>query len=98
MSPSPLNSKLKNVSAIDKITAKLKTALDATEIQLYDFSEQHEGHIPLNSGVNLHLKGKIKSPKFKGLSRVQKERMVYAVVNEEFVNGVIHALSLELAD
>lgn len=47
---------------------------------------------------NLHLKGKIKSPKFKGLSRVNKERLVYAIVGEEIKAGVIHALSLVLEE
>lgn len=99
MSPSTLNSKLHYVSAINEITEKLKTALEASEIELYDFSEQHTGHLGLMPlSQNLHLKGKIKSPKFKGLSRVQKERLVYSVVAEEIKTGIIHALSLTLED
>jgi BolA protein len=86
------------VSAINEITAKLQSALEATEINIYDFSEQHVGHSTLGPGSNLHLKGKIKSPKFKGLGRVQKERLVYSIVQEELDKGIIHALSLVLED
>ncbi|MEZ4815862.1 MAG: BolA family protein [Bdellovibrionota bacterium] len=87
------------MSTISEITAKLKSALKASEIELYDFSEQHAGHsdlVPLSQ--NLHLKGKIKSPEFKGLSRIQKERLVYSIVGDEIKEGVIHALSLTLED
>jgi BolA protein len=87
------------VSAINEITEKLKSALEASEIELYDFSEQHTGHLGLMPlSQNLHLKGKIKSPKFKGLNRVQKERLVYSIVGEEIKSGVIHALSLTLEE
>ncbi len=87
------------MSAISEITAKLKSALEASEIELYDFSEQHVGHFQMApQNQNLHLKGKIKSPKFKGLSRVNKERLVYAIVGDEIKAGVIHALSLVLEE
>jgi stress-induced morphogen len=87
------------VSAINEITAKLKTALEASEIELYDFSEQHVGHFQMApQSQNLHLKGRIKSPKFKDLSRVNKERLVYSIVDEEIKSGVIHALSLTLEE
>jgi stress-induced morphogen len=87
------------VSAISEITAKLKSALEATEIEIFDFSEQHVGHATLNSlSQNLHLKGKIKSPKFLGLNRLQRERLVFSIVKSELDSGIIHALSLTLEE
>jgi BolA protein len=87
------------VSALSEIIEKLKKALEATEIDLYDFSDQHMGHATLNAlSQNLHLKGKIKSPKFAGLSRLQKERLVYSIVKDELDRGIIHALSLSLEE
>ncbi len=85
------------MSVIDEIIAKLQKELETQEVEIFDFSAQHMGHAGLQeNATNLHLQGKIKSPKFKGLNQMNRERMVYKILSKEFADGTIHALTLQL--
>ncbi len=85
------------MSVIDEIIAKLQKELETQEVEIFDFSGQHVGHSTLQeNATNLHLQGKIKSPKFKDLNQMNRERMVYKILTKEFADGTIHALTLEL--
>ena len=85
------------MSVIDEIIAKLQRELETEEVEIFDFSAQHMGHASLQeNATNLHLQGRIKSPKFTGLNQMNRERMVYKILSKEFADGTIHALTLEL--
>lgn len=61
------------------------------EIDLVDESHKHAGR----KGTESHFKMLIVASDFEGLNRVQRQRLVYAKLNNEFENG-LHALSLRL--
>lgn len=87
------------MNALDAIILKLKHELATDTVELYDFSQAHEGHATLApSATNLHLKGRIASPCFSGLNRVARERLVQSILKDEIASGVIHALSFELSE
>ena len=50
----------------------------------------HQGH----GSCGLHLKTKIIYSGFKGISLLERHRMIYDVLNEE-MKSIIHALSIE---
>jgi stress-induced morphogen len=85
------------MNAIEEIVAKLQQELQTQDVEIFDFSQGHEGHHTLDIGhLNLHLKGRVKSSKFNGLNRLSKERLVQKILWEEIKSGKIHALSLNL--
>jgi BolA protein len=71
----------------------LKIGLQATLVEVDDFSAEHAGHLGHNHSGS-HIAVKIVSPLFEGKSQVERHRMVYAVVNEEFSKS-LHALKIE---
>ena len=70
---------------------KLTTGLLPNFIELINESAQH--NVPKNSET--HFKLRIVSEMFNGLSRVQRQRLIYSLVAEELKNGV-HALTMEV--
>jgi BolA protein len=84
-----------SVAAIihDKLTAAF--APGALEVQ--DDSARHAGHAGAqraDGGVGeTHFSVRLVSAAFEGLSRVERQRRVYAVLDAEFKAG-LHALSL----
>ena len=77
----------------DRIERKLRLELDAKHVELEDESHLHAGHAGAASGEK-HFKAVIVSDRFAGLSRVQAQRLVYSVLEQEMA-GEIHALSME---
>jgi BolA family transcriptional regulator, general stress-responsive regulator len=75
----------------NRITQKLKAALQPTLLEVRDISHLHAGHA--HAGVETHFTVKITSPHFKGLSRVAQHQLVNAALKDEFENG-LHALAL----
>ena len=60
-----------------------------------DESEQHRGHIGSPGTGESHYSIIVKSNKFIGKSRVEREKMVNKLLAEEFNSG-LHALSMRL--
>jgi BolA family transcriptional regulator, general stress-responsive regulator len=85
------------MSIADTIRNKLDLAFAPCEISLTDDSHRHLGHQGATrsdgSLGETHFTVRIISPKFAGLSRVERQRRVYAALAEE-MDGRIHALSL----
>jgi BolA protein len=73
----------------DKLTASF--APDALDIE--DESARHEGHAGARPGGETHFSVRIVSKAFEGLSRVERQRRVYAALADEMKSRV-HALSL----
>ena len=76
----------------DRIEKKLRRELDATHVEVEDESHLHAGHPGAAAGGS-HLRAVIVSERFSGLSRVQSQRLVYSILDEE-MRGEIHALSM----
>ena len=64
--------------------------------QIESLLKQHfpGAHISVNSGDDVHFLAKIAAPQFAGLSRVQQQQKVYAVLGDLIASGKVHALSL----
>jgi BolA protein len=78
----------------DTIRTKLTDAFAPDHLDVIDDSASHEGHSGHDHGGETHFVVKIVSPAFAGLSRVERQRRVYAVLAEELKTQV-HALQLE---
>jgi BolA protein len=72
---------------------KLETAFAPVALDIEDESARHAGHSGARDGGESHFRVRIVSEAFAGLSRVERQRRVYAVLAEEFAKG-LHALAL----
>jgi BolA protein len=77
----------------DTIRQKLSVAFAPVELVVTDDSARHEGHSGHRHGGETHFIVKIVSPVFAGLSRVERQRRVYAELAGE-LRTQIHALQL----
>ena len=73
---------------------KLNDAFTPSHLQIDDDSARHAGHAGAAPGGESHFNVVIESTAFEGLSRVQRQRMVYQAVAEELA-GPVHALSVK---
>jgi BolA family transcriptional regulator, general stress-responsive regulator len=76
------------------IRTKLTAAFAPIELDIVDDSAAHEGHSGHRHGGETHFHVKIVSETFLGLSRVERQRRVYAALDHE-LKTQIHALQLE---
>ena len=76
---------------------KLTSAFTPNEMDIVDESARHAGHAGATredgSRGETHFHIRLVSPAFEGLSRVERQRRVYAVLKDELA-GPVHALSL----
>jgi len=72
---------------------KLTAAFSPEELAVEDESARHAGHAGARPGGETHFNVRIVSRSFEGVSRVERQRRVYAVLAEE-LKGRVHALSL----
>lgn len=79
----------------DQMAARLREALQPTELEVLDESWQHEGHVGANeSGHGTHFRVRVASPLFEGKSRVAKHRIVYEAL-QSFIDEGVHAIAIE---
>lgn len=76
-----------------RLRAKLESALSPLSLDIEDESARHAGHAGAREGGETHFRIHIVSEHFAGLSRVERQRKVYAAVADELAERV-HALSL----
>ena len=81
------------MSVSDSIYQKLGAAFGDAEIDVKDESHLHAGHAGAREGGESHFRVRVVSAKFKGLSRVARQRMVNAALREE-LEGPVHALAM----
>jgi BolA protein len=74
---------------------KLEAALDPQTLDISDDSHLHAGHSGARTGGESHFTVRIVAEAFRGLSRVQRHRLVASALAEE-LSGQVHALSLNL--
>jgi BolA protein len=71
----------------------LLAALDPVELQIEDESARHAGHPGAREGGHYRLR--LVSPRFPGLSRLQRHRLVYDCL-DTLMPAQIHALAMTL--
>ena len=76
------------------IHLKLNQAFAPLMLDVEDESAKHAGHAGASPGGQTHFRVRIVSASFAGLSRVARQRRVYAALSDEFAAGV-HALALQ---
>lgn len=74
-----------------EIEARLRQALDPTHIEVTDDSHLHAGHAGAREGR--HFSVHLRSPRFSGLGRVARHRLVYDSFGPLAPQGV-HALAI----
>ncbi len=79
----------------DRMRATLARAFAPTSLDIQDDSAKHAGHAGAQAGGETHYSVTIVSESFQKISRVERSRMVHAVLAGEFTDG-LHALSLTL--
>ena len=80
----------------ETIKSKLEAAFSPVSLVVEDESHRHAGHAGARPEGETHFRVAIVSAAFAGLSRVERQRRVHAVLAEELSTHV-HALSLSLS-
>ncbi|MEJ0025587.1 MAG: BolA family protein [Rhizomicrobium sp.] len=78
----------------DTIRQKLEAAFAPAELVVEDDSHKHAGHSGARPGGETHYSVRIVAQVFEGLSRVERQRRVYAALAEELEPNKVHALAL----
>jgi BolA protein len=77
----------------ERLRQKFQAAFTPVELVIEDESARHAGHSGAREGGESHFKVRIVSASFAGLSRVERQRRVYAAAADEIAAG-LHALAL----
>jgi BolA protein len=77
-----------------EMIARLSTALSPTRLDLEDQSQQHVGHAGHDPRGESHFALTIESADFVGLSRMERQRKVYAALGE-LMRERVHALTIK---
>lgn len=78
----------------DTIRRKLERGLRPFALEIVNQSHLHAGHAGDNGSGESHFKVTVVSEAFNGKGRVERQRMIYNLLESE-MNGQIHALSLK---
>jgi BolA protein len=77
-----------------EITSRLTEALGPTHLQVIDDSEKHRGHAGHDERGESHFTVEIESPRFAGMTRVERQRAVNSALAELLAERV-HALAIK---
>jgi BolA family transcriptional regulator, general stress-responsive regulator len=80
----------------DRIREKLAQALQPVELTVVNDSKRHAGHAGDDGSGESHFRVEVVSDSFTGLSRVERQRMIYNLLGSELEAG-LHALTLNLS-
>jgi BolA protein len=89
-----MNVKPLTMSVKDSITKKLSEAFTPESLDVTDESHLHEGHAGHRPGGETHFRIYIVSQAFEGKSRVERHRMINALLAAELA-GSVHALAMK---
>jgi BolA family transcriptional regulator, general stress-responsive regulator len=78
----------------ETLRIKLQEAFQPMSLEVIDESYQHHGHSGARPDGESHFRVKIVASAFKGKSRVERHRMINAVLAAEMKERV-HALAIE---
>ncbi len=77
----------------DIITDKLTRAFAPQQLNVDDESHQHAGHAGWREGGETHFRVTIVAESFRGKNRIERHRMINAVLSSELAERV-HALAI----
>jgi BolA family transcriptional regulator, general stress-responsive regulator len=80
----------------ESITERLTSAFSPVHLDVIDESDQHAGHGGWREGQTTHVRIRIRSQHFRGLTRVAMHRAINEALAVEFTAG-LHALAIEAA-
>lgn len=80
----------------DVMHEKLTAAFAPQHLDIIDESHLHEGHSGARPGGETHFRVIMTSAVFDGQSRLERQRAVMDVLQEE-LDGPVHALALKLS-
>ena len=78
----------------DRLRMRLQQAFSPDRLEVVDDSARHAGHAGASPGGESHFNVTIVAAAFAGMSRVARQRGVYAVLAEDLA-GPVHALSVK---
>jgi len=81
------------VSIRERIEEKLRKNLQPEYMELKNISHLHAGHAGHDGTGDSHFRLTVVSQKFAGLSRIERHRMIYNFLDDEFKDS-LHALSI----
>ena len=81
------------MTVADRIREKLTAKLAPTRLDVIDDSHAHAGHVGARPEGETHFSVEVVSAAFDGMSRVNRQRLVYDILQEELA-GPVHALAL----
>lgn len=81
------------MSVAARIREKLVAGLAPERLEIVDESRLHAGHAGAPEGGESHFRVAVVARAFEGLSRVERQRRINALLADEFAAG-LHALSL----
>jgi BolA protein len=81
------------MTVAEQIRRKLAAALAPSRLDIVDESARHAGHAGARPEGETHFRLTIVSAAFEGRTRVDRHRLVNALLAEELI-GRVHALSL----
>jgi BolA protein len=81
------------VTVAQTIETKLRAAFEPQRLAIVDESHLHAGHAGARPEGETHFRIEVVSAKFAGKSRVDRQRMVNKVLQEELA-GSVHALAM----
>jgi BolA protein len=76
-----------------EISKRLETALAPTHLQVINDSESHRGHAGHDGSGESHFTVIVESPRFAGMSRLERQRAVNAALGD-LLHNRIHALAI----
>jgi BolA protein len=82
------------MTAKDQITKKLSEAFTPESLDVVDESHLHEGHAGHRPGGETHFRVYIVSKAFEGKTRIDRHRMINALLAPE-LSGSVHALAIK---
>ena len=81
------------MSMEERIKKKLEEELRPIRLEVMNESHKHAGHAGSPGTGESHFNVIVASDVFVGMSRVQRQRVVYRILDDE-IKGGLHALSL----
>lgn len=81
-------------SVADRIAIRLNDLLSPSRLEVVNDSHRHAGHSGDDGSGETHFSVRIESPRFAGLGRVQRQRLVNQAL-ADLLAGPIHALAIK---
>ena len=83
------------MSVKDRIVSALTEGLGPEALQVIDESHQHAGHMGARPSGETHFRVRVTAGAFAGKTRVDRHRMINALLADELRPDGVHALAIE---